>query len=54
MNQLPKNSLRIYDVTLVTSYLIGLGICMIKSFLEANKMPFRHTALFTNKAKWVF
>ena len=25
MNQLPENSLRIYDVTLVTSYLIGLG-----------------------------
>ena len=24
MNQLPENSLRIYDVTLVTSYLIGL------------------------------
>ena len=26
MNQLPENSLRIYDVTLVTSYLIGLGM----------------------------
>ena len=26
MNQLPENSLRIYDVTLVTSYLIGLGL----------------------------
>ena len=25
MNQLPENSLLIYDVTLVTSYLIGLG-----------------------------
>ena len=25
MNQLPENSLRIYDVTLVTSYLIGLS-----------------------------
>ena len=24
MNQLPENSLRTYDVTLVTSYLIGL------------------------------
>ena len=24
MNQLPENSLRRYDVTLVTSYLIGL------------------------------
>ena len=24
MNQLPENSLRIYDVTLGTSYLIGL------------------------------
>ena len=24
MNQLPENSLRIYDVTLVTSYLIGV------------------------------
>ena len=24
MNQLPENSLRIYDVTSVTSYLIGL------------------------------
>ena len=27
MNQLPENSLRTYDVTLVTSYLIGLGQC---------------------------
>ena len=27
MNQLPENSLRIYDVTLVTSYLIGLCLC---------------------------
>ena len=26
MNQLPENSLRIYDVTLVTSYLIGLAL----------------------------
>ena len=25
MNQLPENSLRTYDVTLVTLYLIGLG-----------------------------
>ena len=25
MNQLPENSLRIYDVTLVSSYLIGLS-----------------------------
>ena len=25
MNQLPENSLRRYDVTLVTSYLIGLS-----------------------------
>ena len=25
MNQLPENSLCIYDVTLVTSYSIGLG-----------------------------
>ena len=29
MNQLPENSLRIYDVTLVTSYLIGLVTNMI-------------------------
>ena len=28
MNQLPENSLRIYDVTLVTSYLIGLYFYM--------------------------
>ena len=26
MNQLPENSLRIYDITLVTSYLIGLEV----------------------------
>ena len=25
MNQLPENSLRTHDITLVTSYLIGLG-----------------------------
>ena len=29
MNQLPENSLCIYDVTLVTSYLIGLGLYVI-------------------------
>ena len=29
MNQLPENSLRIYDVTLVTSYLIGLKFDLI-------------------------
>ena len=28
MNQLPENSLRIYDVNLVTSYLIGLNILL--------------------------
>ena len=26
MNQLPENSLHTYDVTSVTSYLIGLGV----------------------------
>ena len=30
MNQLPENSLRIYDVTLVTSYLIGLHMIKLK------------------------
>ena len=29
MNQLPENSLRIYDVTLVTSYLIGLPVGLL-------------------------
>ena len=29
MNQLPENSLRTYDVTLVTSYLIGLRFRML-------------------------
>ena len=32
MNQLPENPLRIYDVTLVTSYLIGLLINMSNCF----------------------
>ena len=36
MNQLLENSLRIYDVTLVTSYLIGLwkasAHCYIKGY----------------------
>ena len=31
MIQLPENSLRIYDVTLVTSYLIGLGFLLLAS-----------------------
>ena len=34
MNQLPENSLRIYDVTLVTSYLIGLGKAMLPVFYK--------------------
>ena len=34
MNQLPENSLRIYDVTLVTSYLIGLQQHMLSGASE--------------------
>ena len=36
MNQLPENSLRIYDVTLVPSYLIGLGfnVNMLRGLLR--------------------
>ena len=42
MNQLPENSLHIYDVTLVTSYLIGLS-------LDVMKVVFKHNYVFFSK-----
>ena len=43
MNQLPENSLRIYDVTLLTSYLIGLP--------EHNP---RSTCILVTQEKWKY
>ena len=50
MNQLPENSLRIYDVTLVTSYLIGLGINLTK-FVLLTMMICKYANKITVKIK---
>ena len=38
MSQLPENSLRTYDVTLVTSYLIGLWLVVLTIGLEVDRL----------------
>ena len=38
MNQLPENSLCTYDVTLVTSYLIGLWLVVLTIGLEVDRL----------------
>ena len=49
MNQLPENSLHIYDVTLVTSYLIGLTLKMQSLILKNAKTVSYLSLLFENK-----